>query len=229
MSIRDNIISIKEKIALAAQRAGRKPEEVKFVAVSKTKPIALVREAMEAGQVDFGENKVQELREKHPLIPQINWHMIGHLQRNKVKYIAPFVYLIHSVESERLLQEIDKQAEKNGRTINCLLQLNISEEEAKSGLNESSAQELLSRMDQFLHVCIHGLMGMASLTDDRKLIRSQFRRLRNAFELFRQIDHPRIQMQELSMGMSGDYEIAIKEGATLLRIGSAVFGAREKN
>lgn len=226
MSIQNNLKHILHAISLAAEKAGRNPNSVKLIAVSKTKPIELIQEAIAAGQIDLGENKVQELREKQPLIPHANWHMIGHLQRNKVKFIAPFVHLIHSVESERLLTEINKQAVKNERVIDCLLQLNISEEDAKSGLNEQRTENLLNRMEEWPNIQIKGLMGMAAFTSDMDIVRAQFRRLRLAFEQFQAISHERIQMQELSMGMSGDFEIAIEEGATMVRIGSAVFGSR---
>jgi pyridoxal phosphate enzyme (YggS family) len=226
MSIADHLHDIHQRIAEAAQAVGRAPESVQLIAVSKTKPITLIEEALAAGQLDFGENRVQELREKQPLLPQAHWHMIGSLQRNKVKYIAPFVHLIHSVDSERLLAEIDKQARKIERVIDCLLQLNISEEEAKSGLDEVSGADLLRRLDQYPNVRILGLMGMAAFTDDMALVRSQFARLRRASGSFGTIQHPRLEMRELSMGMSGDFEVAIAEGATMVRIGSAVFGSR---
>lgn len=226
MSIANNLEDINSQIRQAAEDAGRNPEEVRLIAVSKTKPMELIHEAYAAGQVDFGENRPQELKEKHPQLPEAQWHMIGHLQRNKVKYLAPFVHLIHSVDSERLLAEVDKQAEKNDRIIDCLLQLNISEEDAKSGLHEASTKELLERIDDYPHVRIKGLMGMAAFTSDEDLIRSQFRRLRLAKEMLSEVSHPRIQMEELSMGMSGDFEIAIQEGATMVRIGSAIFGYR---
>lgn len=225
-SIVDNLKKVLENIYEATIGSGRKEGEVKLIAVSKTKPMDLIKEAFEAGQVDFGENKVQELREKHPLLPEANWHLIGSLQRNKVKYIAPFIHLIHSVDSERLLTEINKQAEKNERVISCLLQLNISDEDSKSGMEEAEAKAILSGIEKFPHVHIKGLMGMAAFTDDKELIRSQFQRLARAGEAFKEYEGPQIQMEELSMGMSGDYDIAIEEGATLVRVGSAIFGSR---
>ncbi|MFK7924212.1 MAG: YggS family pyridoxal phosphate-dependent enzyme [Bacteroidia bacterium] len=226
MSIVDNLAAIKVRIEEATASAERPVSSAKLIAVSKTKPMSLIHEAYEAGQRDFGENKVQELTEKHPALPEANWHMIGHLQRNKVKYIAPFIHLIHSVDSERLLAEINKRAAQNERIIDCLLQLNISEEDAKSGLNENTTYELLTRLDDFPNVRIKGLMGMAELTDDQSVVKSQFARLAKAFKRYLTLDHPRIEMEELSMGMSGDFELAIAEGATMLRIGSAVFGSR---
>ncbi|MEL7532490.1 MAG: YggS family pyridoxal phosphate-dependent enzyme [Bacteroidota bacterium] len=225
-SIADNLAAIKARIEEATASAERSPQSAKLIAVSKTKPMSLIEEAYAAGQRDFGENKVQELTEKHPALPDANWHMIGHLQRNKVKYIAPFIHLIHSVDSERLLAEINKRAAQNDRIIACLLQLNISEEDAKSGLNEQSTYELLERLDEYPNVRIKGLMGMAAFTDDKTIVSSQFARLAKAFKRYQEFDHPRIEMEELSMGMSGDFELAIQEGATMVRIGSAVFGAR---
>lgn len=226
MEIAESLQEIKHQISQAALKAGRNPGEVKLIAVSKTKPMELIHEAYAAGQLDFGENRPQELSEKQPQLPAAHWHMIGHLQRNKVKYLAPFVHLIHSVDSERLLAEVDKQAAKCGRIIDCLLQLNISEEDAKSGLQEKSTQILLEKIESYPHVRIKGLMGMAEFTDDEAVIRNQFRRLRLAKEQLAAVSHPRIELRELSMGMSGDFEIAIEEGATMVRIGSAIFGGR---
>ena len=221
-----NLQDIRQQITEAATKAGRDPESVKLIAVSKTKPMPLLHDAWAAGQVDFGENKPQELRDKHPELPDARWHMIGSLQRNKVKYLIPWIHLIHSVDSEKLLAEINKQAAQAETVINCLLQLNISEEDAKSGLDENSTEELLLRLDEYPWVHIHGLMGMAAFTDDTALIRSQFRRLRLAKDRLSAISHPRITLTELSMGMSGDFAIAIEEGSTMVRIGSAVFGTR---
>ena len=226
MSIAKNLAAIHQQISHACDTAGRSEQTVQLLAVSKTKPMAAIQEAYEAGQVDFGENRPQELKEKHPMLPDARWHMIGHLQRNKVKYIAPFVHLIHAVDTPRLLEEISKQAAKNSRVIDCLLQLNISDEEAKSGLDEVAAKEILLDIESYPHVRILGLMGMASLSRNEQLVRGQFRRLRTALEAYQQIQHPRLLLQELSMGMSGDFQWAIAEGATMVRIGSAVFGGR---
>lgn len=229
MSIAENLVNIQKRIAQATLAAGREPGSVKLLAVSKTKPIELIQAAFEAGQVDFGENRTHELTHKYPLIPTANWHMIGHLQRRQVKEIIPFVHLIHSVDSERLLAKIDREAAAGNRVIDCLLQLNISEESAKSGLDETSALALLEGIEQYPHIRILGLMGMAQFKSseaDSPIVQVQFARLRRAFEQFGGIDHPQIQMQELSMGMSGDLEEAIAEGATMVRIGTAVFGGR---
>ncbi|MCL4136145.1 UNVERIFIED_CONTAM: hypothetical protein GTU68_036990 [Idotea baltica] len=227
MAINNNLETIQQRISAAAIKAGRPIESVKLIAVSKTKPMSLINEAWEAGQVDFGENRVQELREKSTELPQAHWHMIGGLQRNKVKYIAPFIHLIHSVDSPRLLKEINKQAKANERIINCLIQVNISNEDVKSGVeDENELMQLLNDIDSYPHVHIQGLMGMASFTSNQEVIRSQFRRLRVASEAAKSIVHPRITLNELSMGMSGDFELAIEEGATMVRIGSSVFGHR---
>lgn len=203
----------------------------RLVAVSKTHPVEKIREAYDSGQRLFGENKVQELIDKQPHLPSdIEWHLIGHLQRNKVKYAAPFVALIHAVDSLRLLEEIDKQGAKCGRTIHCLLQVYIASEETKFGLDPKEVRQLIfhSHLEQFTHVAIDGLMGMASLTDDMTQVRSEFQTLKRLFEELKSAAlPPNVTMKELSMGMSSDYAIALAEGSTLVRIGTAIFGERE--
>ena len=174
----------------------------------------------------FGENRVQELVEKNEAIPEAKWHMIGVLQRNKVKYIAPFVHLIHSVDSEKLAREVSKRAVKCGREIDVLLQINISDEPQKGGFEEDEAEEMLGRIADFPNVKVCGLMGMAEFTADMEVVRGQFKRLAAARERFKSLEGPQVAMRELSMGMSGDYPVAIEEGATLVRIGSAIFGHR---
>lgn len=204
-------------------------EHVLLVAVSKTKPAAMIREVYDAGHRDFGENYVQELVEKQPLLPaDIRWHFIGHLQSNKVKYIAPFVYLIHGVDSLKLLREIDKQAAKNNRVIDVLLQMYIAEEETKFGLDDTELLELLHdpALTALTHICIRGLMGMASFTENMEQVRLEFSRLRKSFDSLQQVSLPNLRPEILSMGMSSDYAIAIEEGSTLVRIGSAIFGSR---
>jgi len=202
----------------------------RLIAVSKTKPVNLIEAAYRCSQLDFGENKVQELQEKAPQLPgDIRWHMIGHLQRNKVKYIASFVHLIHSVDSVKLLKEINKQAQKNGRVINCLLQIHIADEESKFGLTEAGLFEMLDsdELKQFNHVRIKGLMGMATLTDDEQKIRSEFRFLKSLFDKAASQYHGKnLDWQEISMGMSDDYKLALEEGSTMVRVGSKIFGAR---
>lgn len=202
-----------------------------LVAVSKTKPVEAVQEAYEAGARDFGENKVQEMADKYEQLPKdIKWHMIGHLQRNKVKYIVPFVYMIHSVDSARLLKEIEKQAKKEDRVVNCLLQVHIAEEESKFGLSEEELFEILhgEMLAKATHVCIKGLMGMATFTDDEVQVRKEFKALKQLFEKVKADTQlpSQVDLQELSMGMSGDYQIALEEGSSMIRIGTSIFGER---
>lgn len=207
------------------------PSNVQLVAVSKTKPNELLMEAYDYGQRHFGENKVQELVSKHENLPDdINWHFIGHLQRNKVKYIASFVHLIHGVESLKLLKEINKQGQKNNRIINVLLQFHIAEETSKFGLSISEAHELLKDEAYFglKNICISGVMGMATFTDDSDQIRNEFRALTRIYkDLKTSFFKDSQEFKIISMGMSGDYEIAIEEGSTLVRVGSSIFGARD--
>ncbi|CAG4994981.1 Pyridoxal phosphate homeostasis protein [Dyadobacter sp. CECT 9275] len=201
----------------------------KLIAVTKTKPLEDLLEAYQSGFKRFGENKVQEMTDKYERLPKdIEWHMIGHLQSNKVKYIAPYVYLIHGVDSFKLLKEINKEAIKNKRVINCLLQIYIAQEETKFGLSKEEAYELLTSeaFGQLDHIKIIGLMGMASNCDDTEKIRQEFRGLKTLFDSFRALESKSISMKELSMGMSGDYHLAMQEGSTMVRIGSAIFGSR---
>jgi PLP dependent protein len=206
------------------------PEEVVLVAVSKTKPAELVQEAYDAGQRVFGENKVQELVDKWEVLPKdIEWHLIGHLQSNKVKYIAPFVSMIHSVDSFKLLQEINKQAEKNNRVIPCLLQFHIAQEETKFGLSFEEAEEILQNREfiEMDHVSIVGLMGMASFVDNEEQVRDEFRTLYNYFAILKSNYFKyNPDFKVISMGMSGDYQLAIEEGSTMIRVGSSLFGNR---
>jgi pyridoxal phosphate enzyme (YggS family) len=200
-----------------------KPFNASLVAVSKTKPIADIKDLMQAGQVIFGENYVRELQEKHELIDDAEWHFIGHLQSNKVKDITPFVSLIHGIDSLKLLIETDKQSRKSGRIQNCLLQVHIAKEETKFGLSFSEADELLndSRLTGLSNICIQGFMGMATATDDDSIIRNEFKSLRIFFEKYKSEKN-----SILSMGMTSDYMIALEEGSNMIRIGSAIFGER---
>jgi len=201
-----------------------------LVAVSKTKPASMIQEAYDAGFRVFGENRAQELAGKYEELPKdIKWHMIGHLQRNKVKYIAPFVETIHSIDSPRLLKEVNKQAKKNNRTINCLLQIHIAKEESKFGLDEQELFDLIGseNIRTYENVKIIGLMGMATFTDNEEQVRTEFRYLRGLFDKVQRTElPPNMEAKELSMGMTGDYKIAIEEGSTMIRVGSAIFGAR---
>lgn len=221
MSIAENILKFNSEI---------EPFNAQLIAVSKTKPNEDLLQAYEAGQRDLGENKVQELTGKFEELPKdIRWHMIGHLQRNKVKYIAPFVHLIHGVDSLRLLVEINKQAAKNNRVINCLLQVYIAKEESKFGLDEKELEELLNSIEfaQMENVKIVGLMGMATNTENEAVIRNEFKGLKSLFEEIKtKYNSEKVEMKEISMGMTGDYKIALEEGSTMIRVGSAIFGSR---
>ena len=218
---------IKEKLAEIRKEI---PEHVTLIAVSKTKPISDLEEAYKSGQRHFGENKVQEMFEKHEQLPKdIQWHLIGHLQTNKVKYIAPFVHLVHSVDSLKLLKEIDKQAKKNNRIIDCLLQFHIAQEETKFGLSLMEAEALISCQDfkDLKNINIVGVMGMASFSDDVSLIKREFQELNSIFKHLQENYFSKNQnFKEISMGMSGDYALAIEEGSTMVRVGSSIFGGR---
>jgi len=221
MSIINNINSYNEQLA---------PYKAQLIAVSKTKPVEDLLQAYEGGQRDFGENKAQELTTKFETMPKdIQWHMIGHLQRNKVKYIAPFVYLIHAVDSPRLLAEINKQALKNDRVISCLLQIHIAEEETKFGFDEAELLDFITSdaLSEYKNIKILGLMGMATNTDNKTQVSKEFNHLKALFEQIKNnFDLKNVEMQELSMGMTSDYIEACEAGSTMVRIGSAIFGAR---
>jgi len=223
MSIAGNILAIKKEIGST---------EVKFIAVSKTKPLESITEAYEAGQRIFGENTVQELVEKYEKLPKdIEWHLIGHLQTNKVKYIAPFISMIHSVDSMKLLKEINKQALKYGRIIDCLLQLEIADEDTKYGMDLSEAIDLL-RSEEYLelkNIRICGVMGIATLTDNPKITKEEFYELNTFFQGLKDtFFRNNSAFKEISMGMSGDYKLAIEQGSTMIRLGSTIFGNRSK-
>lgn len=203
------------------------PKDVVLVAVSKTKPIETILEACSKGHLDFGENKVQELVQKQENLPKnIRWHMIGHLQRNKVKYIAPFVYLIHGVDSLRLLYEINKQGKKNNKTINCLLQIHIAKEENKFGFDIQEIKEFIEnkQYELWTHVKIVGVMGMATFTENKNLVKQEFEQLKSYFDELRTFFSNEFKI--ISMGMSGDYKEAIEAGSNMVRIGSSLFGRR---
>jgi hypothetical protein len=205
------------------------PQHGKLIAISKTKPNEDILDAYGTGHRDFGENKVQELVEKYESLPKdIQWHMVGHLQRNKVKYIAPFVHLIHSVDSLRLLKEIDKQAHKNQRIINVLLQVHIAQEETKFGFDEDEINELLQNKEfvELKNICVIGLMGMATYTEDMSIVEKEFKYLQGLYNSLKKVDLPNVEMRELSMGMTNDFKPALKHGSTMIRIGTAIFGER---
>jgi len=221
MSIKNNISVFKKEI---------ESNGCKLIAVSKTHSAEKVTEAYQAGQLIFGENKVQEMVAKWEVLPKdIEWHLIGHLQTNKVKFVVPFVSLIHSVDSQKLLEEINKQAKKVNRKINCLLQVHIAKEETKFGFSE---QELIALFNSNVFpsldsISIKGLMGMATLTSDSNQIREEFKQLKMLFNKIKSMSIPGLDMRELSMGMSADYKLAIAEGSTMVRIGTAIFGDRD--
>lgn len=222
MNIAENIDKIKTELAGTSAR---------LIAVTKTKPLEDLQAAYDANCKVFGENKVQEMVQKWEVLPKdIEWHLIGHLQSNKVKYMAEFVAMIHSVDSLKLLQEIDKQASKHNRVIDCLLQIYIAQEETKFGLSEEETREILDSEEfkAMKNIRIVGLMGMATNTDDQEQIRLEFRSLKTFFETLK-TQYPateNLQLREISMGMSGDFMIAAEEGSTLVRVGSAIFGSR---
>ena len=220
MSVKENLVNLRKEI----------PAGCTLIAVSKTQPVDVIREAYECGQRVFGENRAQEMTSKHELLPKdVAWHMIGHLQTNKVKYIASFVSLIHSIDSLKLLEEVNRQAAKAKRAIPCLLQVHIALEETKFGFSEDEIVQTLSAeaWGSLKNIEIRGLMGMATFTDNKEQVRNEFRRLKALFERLR-TDHlpDNVSMQELSMGMSGDYKLAIAEGSTMVRVGTAIFGER---
>ena len=220
IDVAQNIQLVKEKM----------PDRVSLIAVSKTKPNELILEAYDAGHRAFGENKVQELADKYDQLPKdIEWHMIGHLQSNKVKYIAPFVHLIHGVDSLKLLKVINKEGVKNDRVINCLLQIHIAEEQTKFGFSKEEISELLESgaLNELQNIKIIGLMGMATNTDDEAQVATEFSGLKSFFQdLTLNFQLSNFELTELSMGMSGDYPIAIENGSTMVRIGSTIFGER---
>lgn len=219
MSINQNLQFIQSQL----------PEHVTLVAVSKMKPVSDLMEAYHAGQRIFGENKIQEMVEKHEQMPKdIEWHMIGHVQRNKVKYMAEFVSLIHAVDSFKLLNEINKQAKKHDRIIKCLLQIKIAEEDTKFGMSSTDAKELITseEFSALTNVCITGVMGMATFTDDTNQIEKEFNRLKTTFEDLKHLKTNNCELKTISMGMSGDYKLAITCGSTMVRVGSSIFGVR---
>lgn len=219
MTIAENLNLIKQNL----------PDNVTLVAVSKTKPVSDLMEAYETGQRIFGENKIQEMTEKWQQMPKdIEWHMIGHVQSNKVKYMVPYVKLIHGVDSLKLLKEINRQAVRWRKNINCLLQIHIAEEETKFGLNEQELEELLhsEEFKAMTNIKIVGLMGMATFTDNQAQIKREFDHLKSIFDKYQQLETANLKLETLSMGMSGDYQIAIDCGSTMVRIGSSIFGGR---
>lgn len=226
--VRENIALVQENIENACRNAGRNFDEVTLIAVSKTKPVSMLMEAYEQGQREFGENKVQEILEKYEIMPKdIHWHMIGHLQRNKVKYIVDKVVLIHSVDSLRLAQEISREAVKKNLTVSVLIEVNVADEESKFGVSAEDTLPLVRQIALLPGICIKGLMTIAPYVENSEENRQYFKILRQlAVDITRKnIDN--VSMNILSMGMSGDYEVAVEEGASLVRVGTGIFGERQ--
>lgn len=222
MSIKENLQKIKSTL----------PDKVTLIAVSKTKPVEDILEAYQAGQRVFGENKIQEMADKYEALPKdIQWHMIGHVQTNKVKYMAPFVSLIHGVDSLKLLKEINKQAQKYDRVIPCLLQIKIAEEDSKFGMSSTEAKDLLlsEEFNGMENVQVVGVMGMATFTEDDVQIRTEFTKLKTIFDSLKELQTENCKLKTISMGMSGDYAIAIACGSNMIRVGSSIFGERNYN
>lgn len=225
--IKENVAEVEARIQAACERAGRRREEVTLIAVSKTKPVRDIYEVMETGIKDFGENKVQEMCDKMEMIQQpLNWHMIGHLQRNKVKYIVDKATLIHSVDSLRLAQQISQEAQKKSVESNILIEVNVAEEESKFGLSTEEVIQMVEEISKLPSVHIKGLMTVAPFTDNPEENRSYFRNLKQLAVDIAEKNIDNVTMSVLSMGMTGDYEVAIEEGATMVRVGTGIFGAR---
>ena len=227
-SIKENITTVEEIIAEECKKAGRSVDDVTLMAVSKTKPVEMLREAYEYGCRDFGENKVQELLDKYEVMPKdIRWHMIGHLQRNKVKYIVDKVYLIHSVDSLRLAEEISKEAIKKNVCVNILVEVNVANEESKFGTTCEEVMQLVHEIAQLPNICIKGLMTIAPFVEDAEENRAYFQKLKKISVDIMEENNDNINMGVLSMGMTGDYPVAVSEGATYVRVGTGIFGERQ--
>ncbi len=228
MSCKENYLEVLDKVKDDLKIAGRNPEECTLVAVSKTKPLELLKEAYDAGCRDFGENYVQELVDKIPQMPDdIRWHMIGHLQTNKVKYLIGKTYLIHSVDSVKLAKEIGKQSEKAGITTDILLEVNVAQEESKFGFTEKNIMDSVLEISKIPGVCVKGLMTSAPICDNPEENRTYFRKLKQLSIDIKKQNIDNVYMGFLSMGMSGDYEVALSEGSTFVRVGTAIFGERD--
>jgi pyridoxal phosphate enzyme (YggS family) len=227
MGIRENIADVRRRIDEYARAAGRKPDEITLIAVSKTRTPQEINEAIAAGVTDIGENKVQEILDKYEAVRPVNWHMIGHLQRNKVKYILDKVQLIHSVDSLRLAEEIDARAAQRGLVPDILIQINAAGEESKFGAAAHEADALVRAiLDGCKHIRVRGFMSIAPAADDPEDVRVYFRQVKAVFDAFRQVSHERLDLRYLSMGMSHDFGAAILEGANMVRVGTAIFGPR---
>lgn len=225
--IKENLAEVEARITRACERSGRDRSEVTLISVSKTKPVEMLQEAYDAGSRDFGENKPQEIKEKYPQLPEdIRWHMIGHLQRNKIKYIIDKVCMIHSVDSLRLAEAIDEEAKKRDLVMPVLIEVNVAEEESKFGVRLDEAESLIRQISELSNIQVQGLMTIAPFTENAEDNRIYFRKLRNLYVDIKDKNIDNVNMCNLSMGMTGDYEVAVEEGATMVRVGTGIFGAR---
>ena len=225
--IKENLEEVEARITRACERSGRERSEVTLISVSKTKPVEMLQEAYDAGSRDFGENKPQEIREKYPQLPtDIRWHMIGHLQRNKIKYIIDKVCMIHSVDSIRLAEAIDEEAKKHGIVMPVLIEVNVAEEDSKFGVHLDEVESLVRQISELSNIQVQGLMTIAPFTENAEDNRIYFRKLRNLYVDIKDKNIDNVNMCNLSMGMTGDYEVAVEEGATMVRVGTGIFGAR---
>lgn len=230
MSIAQNIADIKERIKIAAEKSGRSVDDVLLVAVTKTRPVADLNAAIDAGITDIGENKVQEIMDKYEDTKPVNWHLIGHLQTNKVKYIIDKVSLIHSVDSLKLAAEIDKRAKQHEKLVDILIQVNSAEEESKFGITTQETETLISEiLDKYDNIRIRGLMCIAPFEENPNEVKVFFDAVKKQYDEFSKIEHERLDFKYLSMGMSHDFEVAIEAGANLVRVGTAIFGNRSYN
>jgi len=228
--INENLMQVRKNIEAACQNAGRNPEEVTLIAVSKTKPVPMLEEAYQAGSRDFGENKVQEIMDKYPVLPDdIRWHMIGHLQRNKVKYIVDKVSLVHSVDSLRLAEEISRQAEKKQTELDILVEVNIAQEESKFGTSRAEAAQLVEEIAKLPCIHVKGLMTIAPFVEHPEENRKYFRQIKELSVDIEKKNIDNVSMSVLSMGMTNDYMVAVEEGATMVRVGTGIFGERNYN
>lgn len=228
--IRENLMAVEERICKACRESGRKREEVTLISVSKTKPVSMIEEAYAAGSRNFGENKPQELRDKYSVLPgDVKWHMIGHLQRNKVKYIIDKAAMIHSVDSERLAETVNMEAQKHGLIMPVLVEVNVAREESKYGIFEEETLPFIEKISTLPHIRVEGLMTIAPFVENGEENRVFFEKLRKLYVDIKSKNIDNVNMCNLSMGMTGDYEAAIKEGATMVRVGTGIFGERQYN
>jgi pyridoxal phosphate enzyme, YggS family len=226
--VKENLEQVKKNIEAACIRAGRSQSEVTLIAVSKTKPVSMIQEAVDAGVLEFGENKVQEIMDKYDQLPHnLHWHLIGHLQTNKVKYIVDKTVLIHSVDSLKLAEQIEKESARRNIISNILIEVNIAKEDSKFGVMEEDTPKLVEEISKFGHICVKGLMTIAPFVDNPEKNREHFRKLRRLSIDIKSKNIDNVTMDVLSMGMTGDYQVAIEEGATMVRVGTGIFGERD--